>query len=88
MKIHIIILAIFSSIQLSCAQQPMNYSIVRTDYIKGTYKTFSYTLRNDSILVTRFSTNNLPPKKLYSNILDASQKSRLAGILADFDLSK
>jgi hypothetical protein len=76
---------------LSCGQQQkptenMKYNIKRTDYIKGTYKTFSYELKNDSIVVTRFSTNNLPPKLLYSDVLNAKQKSELSEILNSFDL--
>jgi hypothetical protein len=64
----------------------MEYSVKRTDYVKGTYKTFSYELKNDSLIAIRYSTNNLPPKILFSCALTKTQKSKLIEILGTFDL--
>jgi hypothetical protein len=73
-------------IQITCAQKPLEYHIKKTDYAKGTYKTFSYELKNDSLIVTKFSTNNYPPKVLFTNVLNSKQKAELLAILNDFDL--
>jgi len=78
-------LGIFSFAQ---KQKTMEYAIKRTDFTKGTYKTFTYELKNDSIMVMQYSTNNLLPKLLYSNIINAEQKSKLTKLLKDIDLSK
>ncbi|MFH2141066.1 MAG: hypothetical protein ABIJ97_01490 [Bacteroidota bacterium] len=66
----------------------MEYSVKRTHYVKGTYKTLTYWIQNDSIVVTKYSTNGRPPKLVYSNILNTKQKNKLAEILNSFDLPK
>lgn len=86
MKLNNIVILICCIFQLACAQTTVEYSVKRTDYVKGKYKIFSYELRNDSILVMKYSTNDLPPKLLYSNILNSKQKTGLSDILNDFDL--
>jgi hypothetical protein len=62
------------------------YHVTQTNYTKGTYKTIRFELLKDTIVVTRYSTNNLPPKILYSNSLNDSQKLRLRAILCGIDL--
>lgn len=88
MKKNILSILICCLVLFSYAQTPVSYVIKRTDYVKGTYKTFTYELKNDSIIVTRYSTNNRPTKLLYSNSLNSGQISKLTKILKDFDLSK
>jgi len=86
MKKYILLILICCFVQLSFAQKPIEYNIKRTTYIKGTYKTFSYELKKDSIVIIRYSTNNRDPKTLYSNVLNVDQKSKLTKILSGFDL--
>jgi len=88
MKQNILILFISCMVQITYAQKSMKYDIERTDYTKGTYKIFAFKLRNDSIHVTKFSTNNLPEKLLYSDVLNEKQKSELYSILKSIDLQK
>jgi len=88
MKKNILLILIYSLIHLSFTQNPMEYNITKSTYIKGTYKILSYELKNDSIVVIRYSTKNRQPKTLYSNVLNAEQKSELIEILNGFNLSK
>jgi hypothetical protein len=84
---NLLLFAFFSSfVNLNCAQKTMNYNIKRTDYVKGTYITFTYEIRNDSVYVTRYSTNNQAPKMVYSNKLTSIQIIKLQNILNVFDL--
>jgi hypothetical protein len=86
MKQPILILLLYFLVHLSCAQKSMEYHIIKTDYTKGTYKIFSYELQNDSLGITKYSTNNRPPKVLFKTILNSIQKSKLINILNGFDL--
>jgi hypothetical protein len=88
MKNYILCIIISLLVQFSYAQALISYDVKRTDYVKGTYKTFTYELKNDSIIVTRHSTNIRPTKLLYSNALNNEQKHKLTSILKDFDLVK
>lgn len=88
MRNNILSIIICCLVQFSYAQAPINYVIKRTDYVKSTYKTFTYELKNDSIIVMRYSTNNRPTKLLYSNVLNTEQKYKLTNVLKDFDLAK
>ena len=72
----------------SVTNEIMIYSITRTDYVKGIYKTFTYELKNDSIVVIRHSTNNLTSKILFSNSLSSKQKSDLYALLNSIELNQ
>jgi hypothetical protein len=64
------------------------YHVTQTNYTKGTYRTMKFELFNDTIVVTRYSTNDLPPKILYSTSLNPEQKLKLRAIICGIDLKK
>lgn len=88
MKKNILFFITCGIVLVSCAQKTVDYNVKRTDNMMGDHKLFTYELRNDSIIVTKFSTNNKPPKIVYSSILSGSQKSKLCKILNGINLSE
>ena len=76
------------SVERADACKVSEYHITQTNYAKGTYRTMKFELLNDAITVTRYSTNDRPPKTLYSAGLNAKQGSKLRAILCGIDLKK
>ncbi|MBI5218853.1 MAG: hypothetical protein HY958_07980 [Bacteroidia bacterium] len=65
----------------------MNFNITITEYTHGTYKIWSYFLSNDSIIVTKFSTNDLPPEIVVKRLLTEKEKNSFNDFIKRFPLA-
>lgn len=71
----------------ACTQTPVNYKIVRTDFVKGRYMNFEWILQNDSVKVIEYPMSSDPDSIVCYKPLTERQSSRLQNIIQDIDLS-
>ncbi|HBG69997.1 MAG: hypothetical protein A2W93_05745 [Bacteroidetes bacterium GWF2_43_63] len=72
----------------ACTQTSVNYSIKRTDYVKGSYKNFEWILQNDSVKVIEYPMSSDPDSVRCYAALTNHQVNKLQNLLKDIDLSK
>lgn len=71
----------------ACTQTPVNYRIVRTDFVKGRYINFEWILQNDSVKVIEYPMSSDPDSVICCKALTERQSNRLQNIIRNIDLS-
>ncbi len=89
MKHKSIFLVLILLISLSaCTQTPVKYKIVRTDYVKDTYKHFEWILQNDSVKVIEYPMSSDPDSMVCYKALSERQRIKLQSIMKTIDLTQ